>query len=103
MSAAPARKTLTGSRIRATFVGKVVTDGFHWSYYLRPDGSIEGTELGRTRKGKWSIHGNELCIDITKGQSPAYCWGIVREGKTLIYQANGNDMQDIMIEERRPQ
>lgn len=98
---APARRTLTGSQIRATFVGKVVTDGFHWSYYLKPDGSIEGAELGRSRKGKWSIRNNELCIDIAKGQSPAYCWGIVREGKTLISQINGNDMQDVMVEERR--
>lgn len=103
VNAASARKMLTGAQIRSTFVGKVVTDGFHWSYYLKPDGSIEGTELGRSRKGKWSIHENELCIEIAKGASADRCWGVVREGKTLIYQINGNDIQDVMVKERRPQ
>ena len=100
-TAAPARKALTATEIQRTFAGKVVTDGYHWSYYLNPDGSIEATEMGRSRKGRWAIRGSELCINITAGASPDHCWGVVREGQALIFQINGNDVQDVMVKERR--
>lgn len=100
-TAAPARKTLTAAEIQRTFVGKVVTDGYHWSYYLKPDGSIEATEMGRSRKGRWAIRGGELCINISAGASPDHCWGVVREGQALIFQINGNDIQDVTVKEQR--
>lgn len=100
-SAAPARKTLTGAEIQQTFAGKVVTDGYHWSYHLKPDGSIEATEMGRSRKGHWVIRGNQLCINITVGASPDHCWGVVREGQALVFQINGNDFLDVMVKDPR--
>lgn len=99
--AAPARKTLTATEIQQTFAGKVVTDGYHWSYYLKLDGSIEATEMGRSRKGRWVIRGNELCINITAGAGPDHCWGVVREGQALVFQINGNDFQDVVVKEWR--
>jgi hypothetical protein len=101
LTASPARKTLTAAEIRTTFVGKVVTDRYHWSYYLKPDGSVEAMETGRSRQGRWSIRTNLLCIHIAAGASPDQCWGVVREGNALIFQLDGNDIQDVAVEERR--
>ena len=45
------RQTLSADEIRRTFVGRVASDGTHWSYLLKPDGKIKAVELGRQRAG----------------------------------------------------
>src|SRR5215467_7046248 len=60
-------KSLSGREVRQELVGNVITDEYHWSYYLKPDGSIDATEMGRSRKGHWHIQGNRLCIVIIAG------------------------------------
>ena len=45
--AAPKLKTLSAQEIRQRLVAHEITDGFHWNYYLKPDGSIDGFEMGR--------------------------------------------------------
>lgn len=57
--------------------------------------------MGRARHGQWAIRANLLCINIAAGASPDRCWGVVREGKALIFQLDGNDFQDVVVEERR--
>lgn len=73
-------RELCGAHIRAAFVGKVNTDGFYWSTYRLPDGSLKSVELGRSSRGRWKVSGNELCASITTG-SAFYCRSAVRSGK----------------------
>lgn len=96
--AAPKLKILKAEEIRQTLIGNVITDGFHWRYYLKADGSIEAFEMGRSRKGRWSIKGNRLCLVITAGAAPDECWNVMREGTKLVLGINGNPMTDIQVE-----
>lgn len=98
ISATPARKMLTAAEIRQDLIGKVITDGFHWSYHLKSDGSIDATEMGRSRKGKWVIQGKQLCLAIFAGAAPDECWEIVREGKALIFRAHDQDIFNVTVQ-----
>src|SRR5262245_11662581 len=56
-------KLLDEKQIRARIVGKDITDGPHWSMYLRPDGVMISAESGTSSVGgSWKIHNNRLCI-----------------------------------------
>jgi len=98
----PHRKVLTGAEIKQTFVGKEVTDGHHWSYYLKPGGDIDAAEMGRTKKGHWAILGNQLCLSIPTG-APTDCVEVVREGKGLVFQGNGLALIDVTVEPHQAQ
>lgn len=92
----PVRRTLSGAEINKAFVGKVATDGHHWTYHMKPDGSIDGVEMGRPRKGHWAILDNRLCLGVPLG-APEQCVAIVREGKGLIFRDNGMDITDVQV------
>lgn len=91
------QRELSGPQMWAAFVGKVITDGFHWSTYLLPDGSLKSVESGRSSKGRWKISGNELCVSIPTG-SAFYCRTAVRSGKAFIFRANGQDLYEMTAE-----
>ncbi len=55
-------RILDGKQIRSRMVGKDITDGAHWSLYLRPDGSIVGSESGDSWTGSWKIRDDRLCM-----------------------------------------
>jgi hypothetical protein len=94
---APPRKTLTAEEVRQTLIGQAITDGYHWRYLLKPDGSIDAQEMGRPRRGHWHFKGNRLCIAITAGAAPNECWDVMREGKGLVLGIHGNPIYDIQI------
>lgn len=91
------RKTLTEEEVRQALIGQAITDGYHWRYHLKPDGSIDAQEMGRPRKGRWHFEGNRLCIAITAGAAPNECWDVMREGKGLVLGIHGNPIYDIQI------
>ncbi|AVA38383.1 hypothetical protein C3Z06_31920 (plasmid) [Cupriavidus metallidurans] len=95
---APARKLLSGQEVRQLLVGNVITDNVHWRYYLKPNGSIDANEMGRTRKGRWHIQDNQLCIAIAAGAAPDACWDVVRQGKVLLFRENGTDVYEVKVE-----
>lgn len=97
---APAGKTLSAAEIKKIFVGKVATDGAHWSYHLKPDGSVDGTELGSIHKGRWAIRGKQLCLTVPVGTKED-CVEVVRGGSGFIFRANGLDVSDVTIEPYR--
>lgn len=94
-------RKLNAGEVRQTLIGKVISDGFHWRYHLKENGSIDGSELGRSRKGRWHLEGSRLCIDITAGAAPDKCWDVMREGQNLVFSINGSVIYDITVEEPR--
>lgn len=91
------RHTLTPEEIRNTFIGQVATDGTHWSYLVKSDGSISAVELGRQRKGRWAIRQKKLCLSVPE-MAPEDCWLVIREGGRLIFSRDGLDVVDVTIE-----
>jgi len=55
-------KRVDEKQISARVVGKDITDGPHWSMYLRPDGVMISAESGGSSVGSWKIRNNRLCI-----------------------------------------
>ena len=91
------QRELSGAEIRAAFVGKIITDGIHWSAYLLPDGSFKSVEMGRSRRGHWKVSGKELCLSTPAG-SAFDRWTVVRSGKGFVLRANGQDLYEVDAE-----
>lgn len=94
-------RKLNAGEVRQTLIGKVISDGYHWRYHLKENGSIDGSEMGRPRNGRWHLEGSRLCIVITAGAAPDQCWDVMREGKNLVFAINGSVIYDVKVEEPR--
>ena len=53
-------RMLDGKQIEARVVGRDITDGPHWSMYVRPDSVLIGDESGSSRTGSWKIRNDKL-------------------------------------------
>ena len=82
-------KTLNAEEIRHRLVGKVISDGAHWHYYLKPGGQIAGEEINRPRRGRWHLAGNRLCIAIQDGAQPDECWDVTEKNGKLMFGTYG--------------
>jgi hypothetical protein len=79
---------LTGKDIRLKVIGKVVTDGAHWSDYFEKDGSLVSWSMGRRSSGIWEIHGDALCIMEEAGANPT-CYEAWIAGDEISLRLNG--------------
>ena len=91
--AAP-RHTLTPDEIKEAFVGKVLTDGYHWSALIQPDGSVKAIQMGRSRKGRWQIKGKEFCLALPR-ESTFECWKVIRQKDGFVFNRFDQDQLDI--------
>jgi hypothetical protein len=67
---------LTGKDIRAKVIGKVVTDGAHWSDYFDRGGALISWSQGRKSTGTWEIRGAELCLAEEAGAGTTTCYEV---------------------------
>jgi hypothetical protein len=79
---------LTGKDIRAKVIGKVVTDGAHWSDYFEKGGVLVSWSIGRKHTGKWEIRGDELCVTEAAGESPT-CYEVWSAGDEISLRLQG--------------
>jgi hypothetical protein len=87
--------------IRATVVSKDITDGSHWSIYLRPDGAVVGAESGSRWTGTWNIQKNKLCMS-NPGSKALDCYDVWVSGETIsLRQKNDDDSFVGIIEKHR--
>jgi hypothetical protein len=56
---------LAEKEIRTAVAGKDITDGSHWSIYLRPDGALISSESGSRWTGIWNIQ-KASCVCRTR-------------------------------------
>ncbi|WP_157443718.1 hypothetical protein [Curvibacter lanceolatus] len=90
-------QVLTAQEVRKLLIGQTITDGYHWRYHLKSDGSIDALELGRARKGRWHFDAHLLCINIIAGAAPSACWELIHDDKGLALGFQGHPVQDIQI------
>ena len=78
-------KLLDEKQIRAKIIGKDITDGPHWSMYLRPDGVMISAESGSSSVGSCKIRDNRLCISnpATAPGTPPECNAIWMSGTNI--------------------
>jgi len=80
-------KLLGEKEIRARVVGKDITDSSHWANYLRPDGVLLSSEMGRKWTGTWKIQNNKLCMSNPNLESPD-CNEVWMSGANIRMRAN---------------
>jgi hypothetical protein len=95
------KRELSGPQIKAVFAGKILTDGIHWSAYLLRDGTFKSVEMGRSRKGRWKIDGDELCLSAPAGAG-FECWTVVRSGGKYVFRTNGQAVFEVTTEAPSP-
>jgi len=83
-------KMLGEKDIRATVVSKDITDGSHWSIYLRPDGTLIGAESGLRWTGTWNIQKNKLCMS-NPGSKALDCYDVWMSGETISLRLKKDD------------
>ena len=80
-------RLLGEKEIRARVVGKDITDSSHWVSYLRPDGALLSSEMGRKWTGTWKIQNNKLCMSNPNLESPD-CNEVWMSGTNIRMRAN---------------
>lgn len=93
-SEAAPRDALTPEEIKEAFVGKVITDGYHWSALILADGNVKAVQMGRSRRGLWAIKGKEFCLALPKN-STFECWKVIRNRDGFVFNRFGQDQLDI--------
>lgn len=80
-------KMLDGKQIKARIVGLDITDGPHWSIYVRPDGALIGEESGSTWTGSWTIRNDRFCMTMPSSTA-ANCNEVWMSGKLIRMRAD---------------
>ena len=94
-------KLLGEKEIRARVVGKDITDSSHWVSYLRPDGVLLSSEMGRKWTGTWKIQNNKLCMSNPNLESPD-CNEVWMSGANIRMRANPDqETFDAVVEKHR--
>jgi hypothetical protein len=78
---------LKGSQIRAAIAGMEITDSVHWRDVYERGGTLRSYSMGHARIGKWSIQGDELCLDLEPPD--AGCYEVWRAGKSIELRLTG--------------
>jgi hypothetical protein len=79
---------LTDKDIRAKVIGRVVTDGAHWSDFFDKSGALISWSQGRKSTGKWQIRGAELCI-AEGADMDATCYQVWVAGDEISLRLDG--------------
>jgi hypothetical protein len=85
--------------VRATIVGREITDGSHWSIYVRPDGALVGAESGSVWNGTWNIQKNKLCLSNPGSKAPD-CYDVWMSGSTISLRLKKDDDNFVGVVEK---
>ncbi len=86
LSADNVRK-LSGAQLRAKLSGKEVTDEVHYREVYERDGTYRSYSMGSKKRGRWSIQGDDLCIDLPEPDGG--CFEVTAEGKNVVLTPKG--------------
>lgn len=70
----PAAKRIHGIAIERLLAGKEYSDGVHWRYSFRPDGSGVGYAMSRRREMRWQVKDDRLCWSAGSGEECFEVW-----------------------------
>lgn len=95
--AAERAKHLSAKEVRTRLVGRVISDGTHWKYHLKPNGTIDALELGHRRTGRWRLKEDRLCIEINYGSAPPGCWYVAQDRKGLTLNDGAGPVYSLQV------
>src|SRR5262245_6498897 len=80
-------RKLKGPQIRAEVAGMQISDEVHWRDVYELGGTLRSYSMGRTRIGKWSVQGDELCLNLKPPDGA--CYEVWRSGKNVELRPTG--------------
>jgi hypothetical protein len=92
-------KLLNAADIRARVVSHDITDASHWSMYLRPDGTLIGTESNTRWTGTWRIQQNKLCMSNPTSKQ-LDCYDVWMAGEKISLRLKADDDSFVGVIER---
>lgn len=78
---------LSGAQIRVKLSGKEVTDEVHYRDVYERDGTFRSYSMGSKKRGKWTIQGDDLCIDLPEPDGG--CFEVTAAGKSVVLALKG--------------
>lgn len=88
---------LNSAELREHLTGKTISDGTHWSYALKVDGSIAAIDMGKIRTGAWRVSHGELCVRVPV-KADEDCWAVRQHGQQWLLIREGGAPIEITIE-----
>ncbi|WGR73922.1 MULTISPECIES: hypothetical protein [unclassified Bradyrhizobium] len=85
--AAEGLRKLSGAQIRAKLSGKEVTDEVHYREVYERDGTFRSYSMGSKKRGKWTIQGDDLCVDLPEPDGG--CFEVTATGKKVVLTPKG--------------
>ncbi|CAN1569636.1 hypothetical protein C5F52_28470 [Limnohabitans sp. TS-CS-82] len=79
----PGWKALGSSEIEDLFKGKVLGDGFHYSYRFQTNGSLSGVEMAKDVRGTWAVEKKLLCLHREKPRRFTECFEVHANGRDI--------------------
>jgi hypothetical protein len=92
-------RRLDAKDIRARVVSHDITDASHWSMYLRPDGTLVGTESATRWTGIWRIQQNKLCMSNPMSKQ-LDCYDVWMAGAKISLRLREDDDSFVAVIER---
>ncbi|MGY8676469.1 hypothetical protein Q2941_01410 [Bradyrhizobium sp. UFLA05-153] len=80
-------RKLSGAQIRAKLSDKEVTDQVHYREVYERDGTFRSYSMGSKKRGKWTIQGDDLCIDLPEPDGG--CFEVAAAGKNVVLTPKG--------------
>ena len=78
---------LSGTQIRAKFIGMQLTDEVHWRYVYDRDGTLRSYSMGTKKVGKWAVDKDELCLYL--GETDDGCYEVSLSGNSIEMKPSG--------------
>jgi hypothetical protein len=85
--AAKTLQKLSGTQIRAKFVGMQLTDEVHYRLVYERDGTLRSVQMGVKKRGKWVVDKDQLCLYL--GETDDGCYDVAVSGKTFTLTPAG--------------
>lgn len=65
-------KRLSGEQIRATLVGKQLTDEVHYRFVFERSGTLRSDAMSVKKTGRWAIEHDEICLYFDETDDGCY-------------------------------
>jgi hypothetical protein len=78
---AESAQKLSAAQIRASFVGKQLTDEVHYRLVYERDGTLRSFAMSVKKRGKWAVEKDQLCLYLNEPDDG--CYEVSRSGKTF--------------------
>jgi hypothetical protein len=87
---------LSGSQIRARFVGMELTDEVHYRDVYDRDGTLRSYSMGSTEVGRWAIESDSLCHYLNDPDDGCYAVSISGDRIDMKPVGLGMDIEGIL-------